>query len=210
MRLGEKGFLMKLNIPDRAFAGYIFDLDGTLVDTMPLHFRAWQAELALHGCPFPESLFYAYGGVPARGVVERLNERFGLAMNSQAVAESKERRYVDLLCHVQPVKPVLDFMLGKHGQAKLAVATGSVREVADKTLASINLGQYFHAVVSADECKRGKPAPDVFLIAAARLGLSPEDCLVFEDAQPGIEAAKAAGMAWVHVPTAPVDGAEDE
>ena len=196
---------MQLDIPNRAFAGYIFDLDGTLADTMPLHYRAWQAELALHGCPFPESLFYSFGGIPARGVVARLNERFGLAMNPHQVAASKEQRYVDMLTQVRPVAPVLEFMLSQHGKAKLAVATGSVREVAEKTLGFMALGDYFHAIVSADDVEHGKPAPDVFLAAAARLALNPEDCLVFEDAGPGIEAAKAAGMAWVHVPTSPVD-----
>jgi len=194
---------MQLDIPSGSFAAVIFDLDGTLADTMPLHHRAWQQQLALHDCPFPESLFYSLGGIPARGVVQRLNEAYDLAMDPQAVATAKEQRYLDLLDTVEPIPAVRDFMLDQHNQRPLAVATGSLRDIAARTLEALGLTHYFDAIVCAEDYEHGKPAPDVFLITAERLGVVPEQCLVFEDAGPGLEAARAAGMTVVHVPSHP-------
>jgi HAD superfamily hydrolase (TIGR01509 family) len=189
-----------LDLPDREFAGYIFDCDGTLADTMPLHYRAWSRAMTEEGADFPESLFYAWGGRPAAEIVAELNLRCGLSMPVGETVERKEGYFSDLLHEVAPIDPVIGIARAKHGRAPLAVASGGHRHIVHATLDILEIRGLFAACVCAEDYLRGKPAPDPFLEAARRMGVPPSECIVFEDSPTGIEAARAAGMSHVFVP----------
>jgi HAD superfamily hydrolase (TIGR01509 family) len=191
---------MRLKIPEGEFKAFLFDCDGTIADSMPLHFVAWKQALAEQGCVITEELFYAWGGRSVADVIGRLNERDGLAMPVEAVAERKEGLYYELLHELKAVPEVLEHIEASQGRIPFAVVSGSTRESVETTLRTLGLLERFDTLVCAGEYERGKPDPEPFLIAAKRLGVAPEDCLVFEDAEAGIESAKAAGMAWVKVP----------
>lgn len=191
---------MKLEIPDRPFGGYIFDCDGTIADTMPLHYRAWTKAMEELGGIFPEELFYAWGGKPATAIVVELNERFQLSLDVEETVRRKEAAYMALIPEVRAVEPVLAFARSVHGTARLAVASGGHRELVDATLRVLGILDMFDAVICAEDYVHGKPAPDPFLEAARRIGVAPSECLVFEDSPTGVIAGKAAGMQVVAVP----------
>lgn len=191
---------MEIVLPAGDFEGYIFDCDGTLADTMPLHYKAWTAALKEHADIFPEALFYQFAGMPTEKIVEILNERHGLSYNPKEIAAIKEDIYIQTIPQILPIKPVVELVNKYHGTIPMAVASGGYRAIVLQTLEALGLGGKFDAVVGAEDYKNGKPAPDPFLEAARRLGVPPEKCLVFEDAQSGIDAAKAAGMQWVFIP----------
>lgn len=191
---------MTLEIPEGDFAAYIFDCDGTLADTMPLHYKAWCGALREAACDFPEALFYELGGVPTERIVELLNERHGRQLPPVETARAKEKLYLEMVSQIGPIEPVGEIVNQIHGTLPMAVASGGRRSVVTKTLAALGLIGKFQMIVCAEDYAEGKPAPDPFLTAAARLGVEPARCLVFEDTQTGITAAKAAGMKWVLVP----------
>jgi HAD superfamily hydrolase (TIGR01509 family) len=167
---------------------------------MPLHYVAWKQALAEYGCAnFSEELFYSMGGMPVTDVVATLNRRDGLHMPVEEIAERKEQLYYDLIHELQPVPEVLEVIRAEHGSIPFAVASGSTRESVVKSLEALGILGLFDTLVCAGDYARGKPAPDPFLLAAKRLGVAAKDCLVFEDAEIGIQAATAAGMAWVRI-----------
>ena len=192
---------MDIVLPDGDFEGYIFDCDGTLADTMPLHYKAWIAALKEHADIFPEAFFYQLAGVPTETIVDILNERHGLSLSPRETSAIKEEIYIKTIPQILPIEPVVALVHKYHGTIPMAVASGGYRAIVLQTLDVLGLGGKFDAVVGAEDYKHGKPAPDPFLEAARRLNVPPEKCLVFEDAQTGIEAAKAAGMQWVFIPT---------
>ncbi len=192
---------MKLRLPAGEFRGYLFDCDGTIADSMPLHYIAWNKALGEWGCAFDEDLFYSWGGRPTVEIVTELNRMHGLNMPAEAVAERKENHYYELLPQLKPVPEVLEHINAQHGRIPFAVVSGSSRESIVKTLTAVHLLDRFNILVGSGDYERSKPAPDAFLLAAARLGVAPKDCLVFEDTAMGIQAATAAGMASVRVPS---------
>jgi beta-phosphoglucomutase-like phosphatase (HAD superfamily) len=192
---------MKLDIPVRQFGGYIFDCDGTIADTMPIHFRAWTQAMKDFGGQFPEELFYQWGGKPTAVIVEHLNEAFGLTLEVEETVRRKESYYLEGVREAQPIIPVLEIAMGMHGVKPLAIASGGHHAPVEATLKAIGILEIFDAVVCAEDYERGKPFPDPFLEAARRIGVPAADCLVFEDSPTGIQAAKAAGMHYVVVPT---------
>ena len=191
---------MKLNLPPGPFHAYLFDCDGTIADSMPLHYIAWKQSLGEWGCTFDEELFYAWGGKPAAKIIADLNKMQGLAMPVESLAEQKENLYFELLPQLKPIPEVLEIIQAQHGQIPFAVVSGGRRSSVTRSLSTIGLLDKFDTIVSADDYLHGKPAPDCFLLAAERLGVPPANCLVFEDTGIGIEAATAAGMAHVRVP----------
>ena len=197
---------MKLELPARSFRAYLFDCDGTIVDSMPLHYIAWKKALAEWNCSFEEQLFYAWGGRPVTEIIAALNKRDGLNMPVDAVAMRKEDLYFELLPQITAIPEVVEHIEAKHGHIPLAVVSGSRRDSVLGSLTALHLIDKFDTLVCAEDYARGKPAPDCFLVAAERLGVPPEDCLVFEDTDLGIEAATAAGMSSVRVP-APLERA---
>ncbi len=194
---------MKLEIPPGDFAGYIFDLDGTLIDTMPLHYRAWDAAMQHAGLPhaLDEDLFYSLGGVPTRRVAELFGEHYRLKLDPDSVFHQKEALFMELQKEARLVEPVVAFARKVYATHPLAIASGGPRVIVERSLELTGLRPLFKAVVTADDVVHGKPSPDMFLLAAAKLGVPPEKCLVFEDAEPGIKGAIAAGMKYVRVVT---------
>ena len=191
---------MKLKLPVGNFRAYLFDCDGTIVDSMPLHYIAWKAALGEWGCEFDEELFYAWGGKPTDVIISTLHEMNGLKMPVEALAQYKEELYFDLLPRLKVIPEVVEHIEARHGQLPFAVVSGGRRSSVVRSLTALGLLEKFETIVGADDYTRGKPAPDAFLLAAERLGVAPADCLVFEDTEIGIQAATAAGMASVKVP----------
>ena len=198
---------MQLEIPPGDFAGYIFDLDGTLIDSMPIHYRAWDAALRRFGLAgrLDEDLFYSLGGVPTVLVAEALGRHYGLKLDPAEVMAVKERLYVENLAGVKVIEPVAAVARRVAGSHPVAIVTGGTPEIAIPALRAGGFNGLFKLVVTPLDVPpgRGKPAPDMFLLAAERMGVPPERCLVFEDAEPGIAGARAAGMQVVTVPSRP-------
>lgn len=179
--------------------GLVFDCDGTVADTMPLHYEAWVAALAEHGHDFPEALFYEMAGIPTVRIIEILNEKHGYTLPVQESADRKESLYEELLPRVVPIEPVVELVHRYAGKLPMAVATGGTRAIVAKTLKAIHLLEHFQTIVTADDVEHGKPAPDIFLESARRLGVPPAACWAFEDADLGLQAARAAGMHVVDI-----------
>jgi beta-phosphoglucomutase family hydrolase len=190
---------MKLKLPAGTFRAYLFDCDGTIADSMPLHYKAWKRALAEYGGTYDENLFYAWGGKPVRKIIADLNAMQGLSMPVDALAARKESFYHEQLPELKAIPEVLEHIEAQHGQIPFAVVSGSRRASVVGSLTALGLIDKFDTLVCAEDYKHGKPAPDCFLLAATRLGVAPGDCLVFEDTELGIEAATAAGMASVLV-----------
>jgi beta-phosphoglucomutase family hydrolase len=191
---------MKLKLPEGSFGAYLFDCDGTIADSMPLHYRAWKKALGEWNCEFDEKLFYAWGGMPVAEIVSTLSQRRGLSMPVEEVSRRKEDLYFELLPQLKAVPEVLEHIEAEYGHTPFAVVSGSTRESVIASLETLNLLERFDALVCAGDYRNSKPDPEAFLLAASRLGVEPARCLVFEDTEMGIQAAKAAGMASVKVP----------
>ena len=179
--------------------GLVFDCDGTIADTMPLHYEAWVAALKEHSVEFSEALFYELAGMPTARIIEMLNERHGHAMPVQETADYKESLYQQLIPRVAPIEPVVVLVKQFAGKLPMAVATGGTQAICRKTLGSLGLLEYFQHIVTADDVQHGKPAPDIFLEAARRLGVEASSCYAFEDGELGLQAARAAGMTAIDI-----------
>lgn len=188
--------------PTDGFAGIVFDCDGTLVNSMPAHYTAWKVALEEHGAKgvFQEDVFYAMGGRPTTDIVTQLNGDYGLHLDPAAVAESKRRAFLSLLHEVVVIEDVVAFARKWEGKVPMAIATGGSRLVIEKTLQQCGLSDLFEDVITADDVENGKPAPDIFLKAAAAIGVPADHCLALEDAPAGILAAQRAGMQVLTVP----------
>lgn len=183
------------------YDGLIFDMDGTLADTMPTHFEAWSRSMAEHGIELPMERFYALGGVPASEIIELLAEEQGLSVDAVTIAEAKEDLFLELLGEVQSVAPVKAIAEAHREHMPMAIATGSPKWVAEKILKSLGIRDWFQAVVGSGCVENSKPAPDAYLRAAELIGVDPKRCHAFEDTKLGLEAAKNAGMVVVDIHT---------
>ena len=177
----------------------IFDLDGTLADTMPVHFQAWREVAERHGLVFPEERFYSLGGVPTNRILALLAGEQGLTLDLATVVHEKEQAVLRYFDQVRPIEPVVALARRAREEGKVAIASGGGRAMVEKTLAHIGLGGFFPVIVTAEDTVRHKPEPDVFLEAARRMGVEPQDCTVYEDTELGLEAGRRAGMATVDV-----------
>lgn len=179
--------------------GIIFDCDGTLADTMPLHWIAWSEITRRYGLHFPEERFYAYGGVPTRDILKILRDEQGVDIDPLAVAKEKEDAYVKLMPQIGPVEEVVSIARAHHGTIPLAVASGGMQHVIVDVLKLLGIRHMFDAVVTSEHVVNQKPAPDIFLEAARRIGVEPRFCRAYEDTDLGMQAIRAAGMDAVDV-----------
>lgn len=185
--------------PPEPFNALIFDCDGTLADTMPTHVKAWVASYKAFGIDIAEGPFFAMGGLPNRAIIETLNAEHGYTLDVARTQDEKERRFLAMLHMVTEIEAVADIARAYHGRVPIAVASSGLGRVVRDTLNATGLTPLFDVVVTADDVTHGKPAPDLFLLAAARLGVAPADCIVYEDGDPGLEAARRAHMRAIDV-----------
>ncbi len=179
--------------------GLIFDCDGTLADTMPLHWRAWQLVTQRHRIHFPEDRFYSLGGVPSRDILKLLGQEQGHSFDHIAVAHEKEEAYLPLMAQIEPIHAVVEIAKANHGRIPMAVASGGTQKIICRVLEQLKIRHLFNAVVTSEMVKRQKPAPDIFLEAARQLGVEPKFCRAYEDTELGLQAIRAAGMEAVDV-----------
>jgi HAD superfamily hydrolase (TIGR01549 family) len=179
----------------------IFDCDGTLANTMPLHWLAWQTITSRYNVIFPEDRFYALGGVPSRHILQMLREEQRLSIDPIAVSREKEEEYLKLMAQVGPIHEVVEIARDHAGKLPMAVASGGTKSVIEKVLRHLEIRDLFAAVVTSEDVIHQKPAPDIFLEAARRLDVPPQNCRAYEDTDLGLTAIRTAGMDAVDVRT---------
>jgi beta-phosphoglucomutase family hydrolase len=179
--------------------GLVFDCDGTIADTMPLHYQAWVQAFRERAHDFPEALFYEMAGIPTDTIIEILNDKHGYTLPVHETASRKDALFMEMIPQVKPIEPVVALVEQYAGKLPMAVATGGTRALCTKTLQALDLIQHFQALVTADDVQHGKPAPDIFLEAARRIGIPPADCCAFEDGDLGLQAARAAKMLAIDI-----------
>lgn len=181
-------------LPTEDIQALIFDCDGTLADTMPLHYIAWQNVLTNYGFGFDEDLFYSLGGQPTDRIVAQLSKEQNISVDVMAVTHEKENAFLDLIDQMEPINPIVDVAKQFHGKMPMGVGSGGQREVVKRILSTLSIESLFDCVVGSEDTALHKPEPDVFLEVALRLKVDPSKCLVYEDADLGVEAARRAGM----------------
>jgi beta-phosphoglucomutase family hydrolase len=183
-----------LNIDLSHYKGLIFDMDGTLVDTMPTHLEAWRLTAEHHEFEFSYEWFYELGGVPTLETIVMVNEAQDLRLEPLGVSITKQQIFESICSKIDLIDETHSLLMQHRPDKKIAIGTGSDKKGADRTLAASGLIGLLDAVVCSDDVANHKPSPDTFLLAAERLGLKPHECVVFEDTRTGLEAARSAGM----------------
>jgi beta-phosphoglucomutase-like phosphatase (HAD superfamily) len=172
----------------------IFDCDGTLADTMPLHWHAWQVVAIRHRFTFTKERFYSLGGIPSRDILKVLSAEQALPLDPLSVAREKEAEYLSLIAQVEPIHLVVDVARENFGKIPMAVASGGTKRSIGTVLDHLAIRHLFQEVVTSEDVVHQKPAPDIFLEAARRLGVPPQFCRAYEDTDLGMRAIRAAGM----------------
>ena len=191
-----------LIIPEGPFEAYLYDCDGTLADTMAAHIDAWIEECKANGVPLDGNVIHELAGMPAIPTIQEINRRYGSNLDPVKIAQAKEDRFYHHYLHrIAPIPPMVEHLKSAFGLVKIAVVSGGRTRIVKETLKVLGIADLVQTVVCAEDVNQGKPHPEPFLLAAKRLGVDPERCLVFEDADLGIESAKRAGMKWVRVIT---------
>jgi beta-phosphoglucomutase-like phosphatase (HAD superfamily) len=189
-----------MKLPEQ-IKGLVFDCDGTLADTMPLHWHAWQMITQRHGLHFPEDRFYSLGGVPSRDILKMLAEEQGRSLDHIAIAHEKEAAYLPMMMQVEPIHAVVEIAKANFGKIPMAVASGGTQPIIVGVLEHLKIRHLFDAVVTSEMVTNQKPAPDIFLEAARRIGVEPKFCRGYEDTDLGMQAIRSAGMDAVDVRT---------
>ena len=181
------------------YKALIFDLDGTLADTMPVHYKACQIVCNKYGFDFPEDFFYAEAGKPTLAVFELLIKKLGKDLDGSLLGIEKEAVFLSLIHEVKPLDLIAEIAVFNKGKVPIAIGSGGQRRSVDLTLEAIGMANYFDVIVSCDDVKKFKPNPETFIKAATQMNVAPKDCLVFEDGDLGINAARNGGMMVVDV-----------
>ena len=174
--------------------GLIFDCDGTLVDSMPLHMKAWAAAVHSFGATFDPEFFFSKKGMRDTDIVAQFNLQFRKSLSSAAVVRAKDNFFLQHVAGVTPLRIVVDVVRRYHKVLPMAVASGGAREIVERELQVIGIAHFFDVILTADDRFKPKPFPDLFLEAARKIGVQPSLCQVFEDGDLGLQAAENAGM----------------
>ncbi|MDX2194882.1 MAG: HAD-IA family hydrolase [Cytophagales bacterium] len=189
----------KINVPGH-IKGLIFDLDGTIADTMPAHYLSWVYALRKHGgIDFSEEQFYGWAGISTRKIIAMLNDLHSISMDIEHTFEDKENYFLKILHEVKPIMPVIEVIHKYHGVLPMSIGTGGVPHFAMLTLEQVHCQKYFDIIVCSTDVQNPKPAPDTFLLCAQKMSVSPTNCMVFEDSHLGIQAAHSAGMHAINI-----------
>ena len=174
--------------------GLIFDCDGTLADTMPIHWQAWREAFMTFGADCPLEFLKELRGIPSERIVKHFNERFEKDFDVKSVARYKNELIREKLLFANPIVPVVEIVKTYKGKLPMGVASGGTKFNVQNIIKAIGLEGYFKAIITADNKVKPKPAPDIYLEAAKRINVTPKFCQVFEDGNAGVESAKKAGM----------------
>jgi len=178
----------------------IFDLDGLLADTEPLHCRAYQIALEAASATLTEADYIEHWVRSGKGIAEWVNDH-GLDLDPDEVRAHKSKCYLKLLSSsLRPMDGAVELLRALSGKKTLALASSSYRDAVDGVLEGLQLAHYFKVIVSGLDVTKVKPAPDIFLAAARQAGAAPNECVVLEDAEKGVVAAFHAGTRCIAVP----------
>ncbi|MGM3172945.1 fructose-1-phosphate/6-phosphogluconate phosphatase [Dickeya lacustris] len=183
------------------YQGLIFDMDGTILDTEPTHNQAWQHVLSKYGMHYDRDAMAALNGAPTWRIAQVIVAHHQSDIDPHLLAAEKAAITEAMLMDTVKPLPLIEVVKAYHGRRPMAVGTGSTRYLAERLLRHLGLRDYFTALVGADDVLQHKPFPDTFLRCATLLQVTPSDCVVFEDADFGVQAANRAGMAVVDVRT---------
>jgi HAD superfamily hydrolase (TIGR01509 family) len=193
-------FDMLVNLTEGKYDAFLYDCDGTLADNMQAHKDAYVKVAANHGLDLDPAIIDEFAGLPTVRVVEEINKRYNTDFEPKTFADAKSGVFYDeYMEHTKPVDFVVAHLLSHAGKTKVGVVSGGRRKTVEKTLETLGLLDKIDVLVCAGETPHGKPYPDPFLSAAEKLGVNPAKCMVFEDGDPGVRAAEAAGMKWVRI-----------
>jgi len=172
----------------------IFDLDGTLSNSLPVHVATWNKVGETYGFTFDPQIVHEMTGRPTIEFARHIVEKYNLTANPEDIVKLKQKTFWDSAELLEPVQEIIAIVKEYHGQLPMSVGTGASRKSAEVQLGELGIADYFDAVVSADDVASHKPEPETFLKCAQLMGVEPTACQVFEDGDLGIEAAKKAGM----------------
>ncbi|MEO0531101.1 MAG: HAD-IA family hydrolase [Planctomycetota bacterium] len=189
----------------RGTRGLVFDCDGTLVDSMPLHTRSWDQCLVPHGVRLPEGFIDTHAGKPTDVIIDLINREHGVDIDAREFLEEKEGRFRERIAEVGPIEPVVATAEHYREKMPMSVVSGGVLANVAACLKAINAFDWFEPILTADDPIAPKPSPDLFLAAAEGMGVPPSECHAFEDADAGLDAARAAGMTVTDVRTLAAD-----
>jgi beta-phosphoglucomutase-like phosphatase (HAD superfamily) len=189
---------MNILIPDY-IKGLIFDCDGTLVDSMPLHMKAWEEAFKQFEIYFDYDFLFAQKGMKETEIIEKYNQNFGTNLIPREIVSAKHEYFQKNIESVTPIQPIVDIAKYYFKKLPLAIVSGSVKDIVHKELKVIGIIELFDAILTADDPFKPKPSPDIFIVAAQKIQVDPKNCIVFEDGDPGLEAAINAGMQIVDV-----------
>lgn len=196
----EEKYQRLLAMTEGKYKAFLYDCDGTLADNMNLHKAAYVQTASRYGIQLNPAIITELAGWPTVNVSAEISRRYGIAFDAMRFAEEKSALYYDsFIGHTQPIEFVTRHLQEHAGKVHIGIVSGGRPRTVKKTLEVLGLLQYVEVIIGAGDTKRGKPFPDPFLAAANMLGVAPETCMVFEDGQPGVDAAIAAGMDWVRI-----------
>lgn len=181
------------------YEAFLYDCDGTLADNMQAHKLAYHGTASNYGVDLDLNMIDEFAGMPTVLFAKEITKRYAVALPDSFAGEKSQLFIEKYIEETQPVHHVAQHLKNHVGKVKIAVVSGGSRKTVTKTLTILGLLPLIDVMVCAGETPNGKPAPDPFLAAAAALGVSPDKCMVFEDAELGVQAATAAGMNWVRI-----------
>jgi len=189
---------MEINI-GKNIKALIFDLDGTLADSMPVHLIAWEIVGIKYGFQYSKKELEKYAGMSTQEIVDTINKKNNLKLDPDQISHELELKFLENLDKVKPIKPISNLLQTYYGRLPIAVGTGGLRGMAVKILKHIEVWDKIDILVASEDVNNHKPSPETFLKCAEKLRVNPSDCLVFEDVNLGFQAAKNAGMHLIDV-----------